>query len=430
MHNIQRGALLSLVVFVSAACSVRVTPAGVPTQPDSAMIRRHVEFLSSDNLEGRGTGSLGNDSAAVYIAKRFRELQLSEQYPGFLQKFEARAAQDAHLGRTAPRATQNVVGLLPGRDPVLRNEYIVIGAHYDHLGRSSASALDPAANDAIRNGADDNASGTAAVLELARLLASHPLKRSVLFVAFSGEELGLLGSQWFVDHPPVPLDRIVTMLNFDMVGRLRNDRLFVYGTGTASELQALVDSANSIPGAQPFRIAGGGDGFGSSDHSSFYGKDIPVLHFFTDLHEDYHRASDDPDKVSAEGAARVVRLALDLTRGIGNRPSRLTFLRAAAPRQVAGTRQGSDTYLGSIPDMAAGDIPGLRLTGIRPGSPADSGGLKSGDVIVEFAGKPVKDLFSYSDALYAQKPGDVVKIAVLRDGKRVELSVTLGKRGG
>ncbi|HVF38888.1 MAG TPA: M28 family peptidase [Gemmatimonadaceae bacterium] len=412
-----------------SACSVRVTPSGVPTQPDSAIIRRHIEFLANDRLEGRGTGSAGNDSAAAYIAKRFRELQLSPQFPGYFQKFEARAAQDAHLGRTAPRPTQNVVGLLPGSDPNLRNEYIVIGAHFDHLGRSSASALDPAANDAIRNGADDNASGTAAVLELARLLAAHPLKRSVIFVAFSGEELGLLGSQWFVENPPVPTDRIVAMLNFDMVGRLRNDKLFVYGTGTASELQSLVDSANVASGA-PFRITSGGDGFGSSDHSSFYVKDIPVLHFFTDLHEDYHRATDDSDKVSAAGAARVVGLALKLTRDIGNRSSRLTFTRSAAPRQVASTRSGSDTYLGSIPDMSAADTPGLRLTGIRAGSPADSAGLKSGDVIVEFAGKPVKDLYTYSDALYAQKPGDVVKIVVLRDTKRVEFTVKLGKRGG
>ncbi|MBA3340712.1 MAG: M28 family peptidase [Gemmatimonadaceae bacterium] len=409
------------------ACSVRVMPAGVPTLPDSAIIRGHIEYLASDRLEGRGTGTAGNDSAAAYIARRFRELQLIAPFPGYFQRFEARGAQDAHLGRTTPRATQNVVGLLRGRDPILRDQYIVVGAHFDHLGRAPESSLDPGARDAIRNGADDNASGTAAVLELARLLASHPLRRSVLFVTFSGEELGLLGSQFFVDNPPVALDRVVAMLNFDMVGRLKDDKLFVYGTATATELVAILDSANAA-GQPQFKVTGGGDGFGSSDHSSFYAKGLPVLHFFTDLHEDYHRATDDPDKVNAAGAARVVGLALRTIREIGNRDSRLTFVRASAPRQVSGTRQGSDTYLGSIPDMSASSE-GLRLTGVRPDSPADKGGLKAGDVIVEFGGKAVKDLFSYSDALYSHKPGDTVKIAVLREGQRMDLTVTLGRRG-
>ena len=334
------------------------------------------------------------------------------------------------MGRTAPRPTQNVVALLRGRDPALRDEYVVIGAHFDHLGRETTFAQDPEAGDAIRNGADDNASGTAAVLDLARLLAANPPRRSVIFVNFSAEELGVLGSSWFVNHPPVPLERIVAMLNFDMVGRLRNDKLIVYGTSTATELKGILDSANAAAGSTMLRVTGSGDGYGPSDQSSFYAKDIPVLHFFTDLHDDYHRATDDADKINAAGEARVVELALRVARAVADRPARLTFVRIAPPVRTGVSEEGRQTYLGTIPDMAASETKGLRLTGVRAGSPADLGGLKAGDVIVELGGVAVKDLYSYSDALYAHKPGDVVKIVVLRGTERLELTVTLGRRGG
>jgi hypothetical protein len=286
--------------------------------------------------------------------------------------------------------------------------------------------MDPEAKGAVRRGADDNASGTAAVLELARLLAAAPTRRSIIFANFSGEEEGLLGSAYFVEHTPVPIDSIDAMLNFDMVGRLKNDRLIVYGVATAKELPALLDSANAPVG---LRLTAQGDGFGASDQSSFYAKDLPVLHFFTDLHDDYHRASDVPERINAAGEARVVTVAERVAREIGDRPGRLTFTRAVAAAPVGATREGSDVYLGSIPDMAGDDAPGLKLTGVRAGSPADVGGLKGGDVIVEFDGKPVKDLFEYSNALYAHKPGDEVGIVVLRGGQRLTLHVKLGKRG-
>jgi hypothetical protein len=419
-------------VFLLAVASCTPAPRALPTaaHADSTVIRRDIEFLASDRLEGRLAGTPGNDSAAAYLARRYRSLGLTEMVPGYLQPFDALSAQDAHMGRTQPRPTQNVVALLRGRDPALRDEYIVIGAHFDHLGRSPMFAMDPEAGDAIRNGADDNASGTAAVLDLARLLKANPPRRSVIFVNFSAEELGVLGSSWFVNHPPVPIERMVAMLNFDMVGRLRNDKLIVYGTSTATELKAIVDSANAVAGTAMFRISGGGDGYGPSDQSSFYAKDIPVLHFFTDLHEDYHRATDDADKINAGGEARVVDLALRVARVIADRPARLTFVHIAAPVRTAVSEEGKQTYLGTVPDMGASETKGLLLTGVRAGSPADLGGLKAGDVIVELGGVAVKDLYSYSDALYAHKPGDVVKIVVLRGGERRELSVTLGRRGG
>jgi len=428
----------SLVVVSSAlqACaSTRsqastASPAG--SHANARALRADIAYLASDRLEGRGTGTPGNDSAAAYIGRRFAALGLTALAPDFEQEFIAHplAAHNA-----APRSlrTQNVVAMLRGRDPALRGQYVIVGAHFDHLGRSTEGALDPDRKTAVRRGADDNASGTAAVLELARLFAAAPTRRSLVFVAFSGEEMGLLGSEYFVANSPIPLDSTVAMVNFDMVGRLREDKLIVYGVATAAELPALLDSANSaaaaapLPWSAPLRIAALGDGYGPSDHSSFYARDIPVLHFFTDLHEDYHRASDVVGKINTSGEAHVVDVAERVVRAVADRPTRLTFVRSAAPPPVAGSRQGSDVYLGSIPDMS-GAGQGLRLTGIRAGSPAELAGLVSGDVIVEFAGRPVKDLYDFSDVLYSHKPGDSVSVVVLRNGDRKQFTVRLGKR--
>jgi aminopeptidase YwaD len=428
--------LVALSGALQACTSARpqanpASPAG--SHANARALHVDIAYLASDRLEGRGTGTPGNDSAAAYIARRFAALGLTALAPDFEQEFVAHPLA-AH--NTAPRSlhTQNVVALLSGRDPTLREQYVVVGAHFDHLGRSNEGALDPDRKNAVHRGADDNASGTAAVLELARLFAAAPARRSLVFVAFSGEEMGLLGSEYFVANSPIPLDSTVAMVNFDMVGRLREDKLIVYGVATATELPALLDSANSaaaeapLPWSSPLRIAALGDGYGPSDHSSFYARNIPVLHFFTDLHEDYHRASDVVGKINASGEAHVVDVAERVVRAIADRPTRLTFVRGAAPPPVAGSRQGSDVYLGSIPDMS-GSGQGLRLTGIRAGSPAELAGLVSGDVIVEFAGRPVKDLYDFSDALYSHKPGDSVSVVVLRNGDRKQFTVRLGKRG-
>ena len=432
-------ALGALLLF---AC--RTAESNPAPQPSTAAERiyRDIAYLSDDRLEGRGTGTAGNDSAAAYIARSHalaglrplvadttsaecRVAGAAAGCLGFLQWFTAKGSEVAHNGHPEGLPSQNVVAMVPGTDSRLRGEYVVIGAHFDHLGRSTFGALDPQAGSAIRNGADDNASGTAAVMELARLFAAHPARRSIVVASFTGEELGLLGSQWFVDHAPVPLDSVVAMVNFDMVGRLRNDKLIVYGVATATEMAAVLDSANVAP---KLTISAVGDGFGPSDHSSFYAHGIPVLHFFTDLHDDYHRATDDVEKINAAGEARVVSLAERTVRAIADRPSRLTAVRVAAPPPSSGG-QGSNTYLGTIPDMGSAEVPGLKLTGVRAGSPAELGGLAAGDIIVEFGGAPVTDLNSYSAALYAHKPGDVVSVVFLRGGERRKTTVTLGKRG-
>ena len=402
---------------------------------DARAIYADIAYLASDPLEGRGTGTPGNDSAAAFIARRFAMLGLRKVDTSFEQHFIAHPLA-AHNETPVSLPTENVVALLPGSDPQLRGEYVVVGAHFDHLGRSVIGALDPDRKNVIRRGADDNASGTAAVLELARLFAVSPPRRSLLFVTFSGEEMGLLGSEYFVSNSPLPLDGAVAMVNFDMVGRLREDKLIVYGVATATELAALLDSANasasSVLSSQPLwrkqlQITALGDGFGPSDHSSFFARNIPVLHFFTDLHEDYHSAGDVVDKINATGEAHVVDVAERVIRSIADRPARLTFVRGATP--VASTRQGSAVYLGSIPDMSNGGGQGLRLTGVRTGSPAEQAGIVAGDVIVEFAGRPVKDLYDFSDALYSHRPGDNVSVVVLRNGDRKQFTVRLGKRG-
>jgi hypothetical protein len=426
--SVMRPPLRLALVLLTAACRTAEPSLAPSPAPDAGRILRDVAWLADDRLEGRGTGTAGNDSAAAWLARRHAALALRPLgvANGYLQPFVARSVQLAHAGHADGLATQNVVALVPGRDPALRGEYVVIGAHFDHLGRSPANAMDPEARDAVRNGADDNASGTAAVLELARLFAARPARRSIVVAHFSGEELGLLGSQWFVDHPPVPLDSVTAMVNFDMVGRLRNEKLIVYGVATARELPAILDSANVAP---RLAVSAVGDGFGPSDQSSFYARGVPVLHFFTDLHEDYHRATDDVEKIDAPGEARVVALAERVVRAIADRAGALTPVRMAAPAPTAGGREASNVYLGSVPDMSSSDTPGLRLTGVRPGSPADAAGLRAGDVIVALGGEAVKDLYSYSDALYAHQPGDRVDILFLRAGERRTVTVTLGRRG-
>jgi hypothetical protein len=401
--------------------------------PDASALLRDATWLSRDALEGRATGTPGNDTAAAYVARRFAALGLHPLgTDGFFQPFEARpvlAGGGSHGQPPAGLPTRNVVGLLPGSDAALAGQYIVIGAHHDHLGRTGIGALDADSAHAIHNGADDNASGTSTVMELARLLARRPPARSVLFVTFSAEELGLLGSRHFVEHSPVPLDSVVAMLNFDMVGRLRDHRLILNGTATALEMRPIIDSANASGGEDSLRITANGDGFGPSDHSSFYGAGVPVLHFFTNLHDDYHRASDDAHRLDAAGMARVAGLAEGIARAIADRPQRLTPVRVAAPAPAT-TTNASNVYLGTIPDMAAGERKGLLLSGVRPGSPADSAGLRAGDLVVELGGQPVTGLYDYSSALYAHQPGDTVSIVVERDGQRLTFSATLGRRGG
>lgn len=421
MPSVPRFPLQPILLLLS------LLPAGTSAQTPAARVLADVRYLADDRLEGRLTGSPGADSAAAYIARRFAEAGLSPGPDGWFQDFtvspDAPAARHAPVGGARGR---NVVGLLRGSDPKLRDEFVVLGAHYDHLGKGGAFALDPDSTGAVHNGADDNASGTAALIEIARRLSRRPPGRSVTFVAFGGEELGLLGSAYYV-REAASASRTALMLNLDMVGRLRNDKLVVYGTGSATELQPLLDSLNRSAG---FDLASRPDGYGPSDQSSFYAAGIPVLHFFTNVHEDYHRSTDDWQKIDATGLERIAGFAADVATAVANRPSRLTFvpLPVTAHGGSATGTGGYGAYLGTVPDMSGTDS-GVRLAGVRAGSPAEKAGLRPNDVITKIGDYEVPDLEAMTGALRSHKPGDTVEIVVRRDGTLITLTATLGNRG-
>jgi hypothetical protein len=405
-----------------------VTPASAQSTEEAVALLNDVRTLADDELGGRLIGTPGADSAAAFLARRFRHAGLRRSPKGWYQTFtvsrDAPAAVHAGIGGAVGK---NVIGVLPGRDPELRNEIVVVGAHYDHLGPGRFGALDPDSAGRVHNGADDNASGSSALIHIAARLAAAPPARTVVFIAFSGEEAGLLGSDYYVKNPVYPLTRTFAMVNLDMVGRLREDRLLVYGSATAAEFPALLDSLNAGAG---FDLRASGDGWGRSDHSSFYAAGKPVLHMFTDLHEDYHRASDDWDKVNPDGLARVANFTAQVVRALADRRTPLTFVNVPPPAPVAsGSSAGYGAYLGSIPDMSE-NPGGVRLTGVRAGSPAEQAGLRGNDIITGIGERAVPDLQAMTNALRQHKPGDVVEVRFIRDGMEQRTTVTLGTRGG
>lgn len=313
----------------------------------------------------------------------------------------------------------NVIATIEGEGP-LADENVVIGAHYDHVGRGGAGSLAPGSTD-VHNGADDNASGTVALLELARLMASRPEKpkRRLVFIAFTGEELGLLGSAKYVKDPVFPLEKTVAMFNMDMVGRLLDDKLIVFGTGTSSRWENQLKELNAD---RKFELSFKPEGFGPSDHSSFYGKKIPVLHFFTGNHPDYHRPSDDWDKLNIDGIRRVVDLLDALVVKTANDPSRPDYLEVKGTAQMG--RSGNRPYVGTIPDFSS-EEPGYSISGAAGGSPADKAGLKAGDRIIKLGPHKVTGLDDFDLALRKCQPGETVEFVAVRDGKEVTLKVTL-----
>ena len=333
------------------------------------------------------------------------------------------------------RDVKNVVAVLPG-DGNLAHEYVVVGAHYDHLGRGGPGSMNPGARE-IHNGADDNASGTAAMLELAERFAKTGSRgRSVIFAAFTAEEVGLVGSQHFVTHPPVPLPRVAFMVNLDMVGRIRNDILYVGGHGTAEALDKVIADADE---KSPLRFKSfGKGGFGPSDHMSFAMKKVPVLFLHSGTHRDYHRPDDDADKVNYKGLEQAVGFAADVVEDLVQLPKQqyvdaadansMFNGPAAGPSSASGSG-GLRVSLGVVPDYAPDDgVKGLRISGTTPGSPAAAAGLKEGDVIVQINDDKIGSIHDLTDVLRKGKPGEKVKIAVTRGGKRVDVDVTLTAR--
>jgi Zn-dependent M28 family amino/carboxypeptidase len=363
--------------------------------------------------------------------------------------------------RNAP--AYNVAGILEGSDTVLKNEIIVIGAHYDHLGRGGEGSLATHAGD-IHHGADDNASGVAGVLELARIFsAERPrMKRTLVFVAFSGEEEGLLGSNYFVNHPVVPNGQIIAMINMDMIGRMKENRLMIGGVGTSSEWREMIAAANIVRGmnvtasnspprtqaegerktptinvpvvvaangqavvhfdpAKQFALTLNEDGYGPSDHSSFYAKRVPVLFFFTGTHDDYHKPSDTAEKINYADEARILSFVASLVRSVDAGAKRPTY--TVAKSQSQGRSTGFRVYLGTIPNYSESND-GLKLDGVREDSPAAKAGLKVGDRIIKLAGREVRNVYDYTYALGEMKAGQEYDVEIVRGSETLKLKLT------
>jgi aminopeptidase YwaD len=329
--------------------------------------------------------------------------------------------------------TANVVAILRGRDPAVAGECVVIGAHHDHLGLGGDASLAPDQIGTIHPGADDNASGVAALLGVARAFAAEgPARRTVVFAAFAAEELGLLGSAHFVGSPPArcPLERMQLMVNLDMVGRPRKGKVYVNGTATAKglrdEVRAIADRAPRLPLTLTF---GEGDGYGPSDHTSFYARNVPVLFLFSGAHADYHRPSDTADKVDPAAVAAVGRLAYRTLRAAADRAERFEVVRAAGPPPEQGRGERSyGTYLGAIPDFAERAEPGVLLAGVRAGSPAERAGLTANDVLVRVATTRVMNLQDLAFALRSHRPGDMVEVEWVHGRDRRTATVKLEER--
>ena len=415
---------LTVLLFLAAAvgAEAQTCPSAAEVTEGLRAPMAAVRYLSDDSLEGRRAGSAGERCAADYIAAEFARLDLKPAgTDGYFQSLSLASILNPHAGGGTGR---NVIAALEGADEVLRREWVVIGAHYDHLGDGGPGSLAKAR--ATHNGADDNASGVAAMLRAAERLAAGPRPaRSVLFIAFTGEESGLLGSAHFVSEPTIE-GSFVAMINLDMVGRLGDGRVITYGVDTAEEWRTILDPAAARAGV-PLAIRG--EGYGPSDHTSFYRRDIPVLHFFTNTHADYHRPTDDWDKIDADGLENISSLVADVAAAVANRrPTALTLRRGAGqPPPPPGQMTTGGTYLGSIPDFTP--VPrGVKISGVTPNSPAAAAGLQGGDVIVGMGTVDVADLQGLTDALRAHKPGQTVPVRVLRDGKELSLQVTLRAR--
>jgi peptidase M28-like protein/PDZ domain-containing protein len=338
------------------------------------------------------------------------------------EKIEAKVSVEV---KKEERQTANVIGILRGTDPSAKA--IVLGAHYDHLGRGNESSLAPSQMGQIHNGADDNASGTSGLIELARVLSAEPrLKRTLIFAAFSGEEVGLLGSKFMVEHPPVPLDQIDAMLNMDMIGRPKGGKVLVGGVGTSPGFGALLEHAGQ---GRALKIEASKGVESASDHEEFYQKGVPVLFFFSGLHEDYHKPSDDWDKIDKNGIADITKIVWSATTELGGGNEDLAFMKAVETKDPhsSGTGGGFGAYFGSIPDYGAQEH-GVKLAGVKDGSPAAAAGVKEGDIIIKFAGREIADIYDYTDAIKGRRPGDVVDVVVMRAGKEVTLKAKLASR--
>jgi Tol biopolymer transport system component len=421
MHAREHGA--KAVVFVTG-----------PGSPNAGEL---IRMSSDSSLSGSAipVASVSNNVAAALLAnsgKTLGELQaaLDTENPHALSTLvltnvRLRLVTAVEHVRKIDR---NVLGLLPSGSSASVSrpaEYLLIGAHYDHLGFGETGAMNRKGEEGlIHPGADDNASGVATMLELAATLAAERARspdafpRGMIFAAWAGEEIGTIGSSWFADHPLLPLTNITAYLNFDMVGRLRDNKLTLQGIGSSPDWTKLIEKRNVAAG---FNLTLQEDPYLPTDTTPLYPRGVPVLAFFTGGHDDYHRPTDQPDTLNYEGTARIARLARGILADLEKaaRPTYAQITNTAA----GGARENLRAYVGTIPDYAA-EVQGVKLSGVRAGGPADRAGIKGGDVVVEFAGSKIANIYDYTYALDAVKIGQPVSLVVLRDGQRVILTVT------
>jgi len=404
----QLAAVLVLIGFF--ACKQNETKKNVTIKDD-------VVFLASDSLEGRGTGTEGEKKAATYIAKRFKDIFVEAKGTnGFYQDFNFKPKTDPHKD---VEFTTNQDGTITGRNVIgyidnKAENTIVIGAHYDHLGYGGDGSLFRDSIAAIHNGADDNASGIAVMLHLAKRLMKGNVNNNYLFMAFSGEEMGLLGSNYFTKNPTIDIKKINYMINMDMVGRLKADSsLAVYGTGTSPMFKQVLKAHNNN-----FKLVQKESGVGPSDHTSFYNVGIPVLHFFTGQHEDYHKPSDDHEKLNYKGMETISNYIFNVISDLDDN-GKLRFRKTKneseeVPRFTVG--------LGVIPDYLF-DGKGLRIDGVSEDKPAQKAGLLRGDVVVKMNNIDVIDLISYMKVLSTFKEGDTTQVVIDRNGEMIEVTI-------
>ena len=380
-------------------------------------IKKHITFLASDKLEGRGTGTKGELKAAQYIAKQFKKIGLQPKgTDGFMHKYQFKKSTNPHLNEDPNAAavqTQNVVGYLDNGAEFT----IIIGGHYDHLGLGhDNNSLDANPDGKIHNGADDNASGSAGVIELARNFVNNGKKEpyNLLFICFSGEELGLIGSKKFAEIPTISLEKVNYMVNMDMIGRYRVDKgLIVQGVGTA---ELFVPIMSYIP--TDIKIIPDSSGMGPSDYTSFYLKDLPVIGFFTGGHSDYHKPSDDTELINFEGEKLVLEYIVSFVDATCTVP-KMTFQKTRNPENQA---RSFKVTMGVMPDYAF-DKKGMRIDGVTDGKPAAKAGLKAGDIILKIGEFEVGDIYSYMDVLGKFTKGDATKVTVKRGEKDVVLDL-------
>lgn len=386
----------------------------ITAQINNKQIKKDITFLASDKLKGRGTSSPEEKTAADYIASSFKRSGLAPKgNDGYNYNFSFKKNTNPHDTSSVnipERKGIDVIGFLDNGAPYT----MVIGAHYDHLGLGhDHNSLDANPDNKIHNGADDNASGTAGVLELARYFSKNNKKEAYnfLFMCFSGEELGLLGSKKWCDDPTIPLSSINYMINMDMIGRLNDStkKLLVYGVGTSPTWVPLLDKTNFY-----FSIKKDSSGIGPSDQTSFYLKDIPVLHFFTGQHSDYHKPSDDVEKINFSGEEKVLEYIITLVNETEAMP-KLAFAKTVSPVSTATTWKVS---LGVMPDYAF-EGQGLRIDGVTDGKPAAKAGLLKGDIVIELGGVKVNNMQDYMKALSKLKKGDKTTVVVKRENESI-----------